>query len=153
MGMGGPWGVHLKRKKGFWVGGPSLRSAEVSRAWNLLHILVKHQLPTTHNKDTPHFENRPPAAAGRLGWGRTRAECEPCLGRGGGEGNIPELGNSRDQLGIWGEGEGPFTGVRAWRIPHPSSSLFTPLRSGDLLAWLSPLWGQGSGEVMMGTEG
>lgn len=88
-----------------------------------------------------------------MGWGRTRAECEPCLGRGGGEGNIPELGNSRDQLGIWGEGEGPFTGVRAWRIPHPSSSLFTPLRSGDLLAWLSPLWGQGSGEVMMGTEG
>ena len=93
------------------------------------------------------------AAAGRLGWGRTRAERERCGGVGWGD--IPELGNSRDKLGIWDEGEGPLTRLGAQRRAHTTSSLFQPSRSGrgGLLAWLSPVLGQGPGGVLMGPGG
>lgn len=70
-----------------------------------------------------------------------------------GWGDIPELGNSRDKLGIRDEGEGPLTRLGAQRRAHTASSLCQPSRSGGLLAWLSPVSGQGHDGVLMGPGG
>ena len=72
---------------------------------------------------------------------------------GEGVGEFPELGDTRDCLGIWDEGEAPLTGLGAQRRPQLSSSLLKPSRPGGLLAWLSPVWGQGPDEVTMRARG
>ena len=72
---------------------------------------------------------------------------------GEGVGEFPELGDTRDCLSIWDEAEGPLTGLGAQRRPCLSSSLLKASRPGGLLAWLSPVQGQGSDEVTMRARG
>lgn len=118
-------------------------------------MLSTSQLSTdflhTHNKDTPHFEKSP----SRLqldGWvGARWGQSVSAAGEGVGE--FPELGDTRDCLGIWDEGEGRLTGLGAQRRPQLSSSLLKPSRPGGLLAWLSPVLGQGPDEVTMRVRG
>lgn len=82
--------------------------------------------------------------------GRVGARWGQSVGAAGeGVGEFPELGDTRDCLGIWDEGEGRLTGLGAQGRPQLSSSLLKPSRPGGLLAWL----GQGPDEVTMRVRG